>query len=180
MTKKIRHLSILILLLFLLVGCQEDEEVLTVAEVWQNAAALDGQRIRVRGPGRLIYEPFHPNQVGGCSPEASANPAITGKAFLFEGTRDNPGREIIISPSSLTCEGNTCQVTCRPFQPPENLFGFVDKQPGVYEFVGTLQVETESGQDVLFLDKIDIKSSRRLIDGRWEPIPTGEFSGSFP
>ncbi|MDJ0752095.1 MAG: hypothetical protein QNJ45_01140 [Ardenticatenaceae bacterium] len=161
-------------------GCNGRDQYLTPSEVWGNADSLAGERIRVRALGVLRYEPFHPLQVGGCAPESFENPAITGRVILFEGSRDNPIHPIVISESSLQCEGNTCSVTCSPFNPPPNLHGFVNAVPDTYEFVGTLIVDSGGGNRVLILDEIDVEASRQLKDGVWEPLPAGEFTSIFP
>lgn len=178
------HLLILIFIVISLTGCNEnDDQYLTVSEVWQDAASLEEKRIRVRGLGALRYEPVHPLQIGGCALEPSANAPITGIAMLFEEPSDNePRREILISESSLMCAGDTCSVTCKPFEPPENTRTLaLDSVPATtYEFVGILSVDTREDEVVLVLDQIDIESSRQLMDEQWEPIPTGEFPTLFP
>ena len=179
--RNVFQLLILGLLVLSLAGCNEDDEFLTVSEVWQDATALDGKRIRVRGPGRLQYEPVHPMRVGGCSPVPSANPPIKARAVIFEEPLDyNPKHELFISESSLKCEGNTCSMTCTPFDPPQDLHGYVNPSITNYEFVGTLRVDSQGSEEVLILDDIDIEASRQLVDEKWEPIPAGEFSWLFP
>ncbi len=49
-----------------------------------------------------------------------------------------------------------------------------------FEFVDTLKVSNPHGDRELILEDIDLNRSRRLVDGEWEPIPTGVFSYFFP
>ena len=174
---------LLVVVLLSLVACNESDEFLTVSKVWQEATALDGKRIRVRGLGALRYEPIHPLQIGGCSVVPSANSPVKGIGMLFEESLNNqPRREILISESSLICQGDTCSVTCRPFKPPADTrtLALESASPRIYELVGTLRINSQEGEVVLILDDIDMETSGWLVDEKWEPLPTGEFTQIFP
>ena len=170
---------VLALVTFSLVGCGDSLDCLTVSEVWQNAESLDGKRACVRGQAYLEFIPYHPWVVGGCPADGAATASIRGRLRLydvdFHGSRhERP--EIKVSASSLHCEGNACGMVCKPFAPTLDLSaGYIQ----AFEFVGILKVDTQESQVVLILEEIDLTKSRRLVNGNWEPIPTGEFEYPF-
>ena len=178
--KRILQAIGLIVLVFSVVGCGQSRDPLTVSEVWQNAAALDGTQIRVRGQGYFRFEPYHPLQVGGCSlDEKVVNRShIVGKLDLLDEDPPDPKHRLSISESSLQCEGNVCGAVCKPFAPSDTWgrIGAVE----VFEFVGVLRVDAQGSEVVLILEDIDLQASRRMAEGKWGPIPTGVFSYNFP
>jgi predicted small lipoprotein YifL len=170
----------LIVLIFSVIGCGQSRAPLTVSEVWQNAAALDGTQIRVRGQGYFRFEPYHPLQVGGCRlDEGVVNKShIVGKLDLLDEDSPDPKHRLSISGSSLQCEGNLCSAVCKPFAPLDTWgrIGVVE----VFEFVGVLRVETQGSEVELILEDLDLPASRRMAEEKWGPIPTGVFSYYFP
>jgi hypothetical protein len=66
----------------------------------------------------------------------------------------------------------------KPFAPSDTWgrIGAVE----VFEFVGVLTVDAEGSEVVLILEDIDLQASRRMADGEWRPIPTGDFTYIFP
>jgi hypothetical protein len=172
---------VLALLVLLLAGCAGRNRWLTVSDVWQNADSLDGKRIRVRGEADLNFIPRHPMQTGGCSLDRDfvKSTHIVAKLALVDGDSPDPDQRILISDSSLQCEGNVCGIVCRPFAPSDT-WGRVNPDAEVFEFVGVLRVDTREGQRVLILEEIDLQASRRMAEDEWGPIPTGSFSYVFP
>ena len=102
----------IVLVVFSLAGCGGREKWLTVSEVWQDADSLEGKRTRVRGQAHFQFTPYHPMQVGGCSPDQNFvnSTHIVGKLALLD--EDSPGskHKLSISESSLQCEGSVCRV----------------------------------------------------------------------
>jgi len=166
----------LLAMLSLLVGCGSTR-VLTVSEVWGKAEAFEGKLIRVRGRAHFSTVPY----VGltGCIPAGNGRIDVVGRLDLFDENAPDPayysGKQplprIQVSDASLQCKGDTCQVTCMPFDPEE---------ARVFELVGTLRVDTQGGKQELVLENVDLKESRRLAEEKLEPIPTGTFRYVFP
>ena len=70
-------------------------------------------------------------------------------------------------------DGASCSVTttagtaaCEPFDPT---------QAAAYEFNGTLQLAQVGKKKVMWLSDVDFAHSRQLVDGKWQPIPLGQF-----
>lgn len=183
--KKILQAIGLIVLIFSVAGCGQSRDYLTVSEVWQNAASLDGTQIRVRGQGHFRFEPYHPLQVGGCSldEEVVKNSHIVGIQDLLDEDSPDVMQRLSISKSILQCEGDVCRMECRPFEP---MCGEGARCAGgptaieAFEFVGTLKLSDQQGDLELILEDIDLNTSQRLVDGEWGPIPTGVFRYFFP
>jgi len=173
---------ILVLIALLLAGCGGREKCLTVSEVWQNADSLEGKRICVRGQADFRLLPHHPMQVGGCIPktEGVVLPRIVGELALLDQDSQDSEHRLLISESDLQCEGNVCRVVCRPFAPSAHAAWGGTETVQAFEFVGTLRVYAQESGVALVLDDIDLRASRRLADGEWGPIPTGDFTYNFP
>jgi hypothetical protein len=173
---------ILVLIALSLVGCGGSEKRLSVSEVWQNADSLDGKRIRVRGQADFQLIPYHPMQVGGCIPstEGEIKPRIVGELALLDQDSHDPKHRLSISESSLQCEGDVCNVVCKPFAPSAQAIWGGTETIEAFEFVGTLRVRAQESKGALILDDIDLRVSRRLADGEWGPIPRGDFTYNFP
>lgn len=164
------------------VGCAAWQEPLTVSQVWQDAESLEGQRIRVLGQADFHLTPYHPLQVGGCIPtaEGETRPRVVGElAIRDEGSHD-PKNALLISESSLHCEGDVCSVVCTPFAPSAQAIWGGAETIDAFEFVGTLRVRPLENGVALILEDIDLRASRRRADGKWEAIPPGEFTYVFP
>jgi hypothetical protein len=172
---------LLILIVFALAGCGLGQECLTVSGVWERAESLDGQRIRVCGQADFALFPYHPLQIGGCIPssEGESRSRIVGKLFLLAQDSEDSKRKLLISESSLQCEGDVCEVVCKPFAPSAHAAWGSTDPIEAFEFVGTLRILDQS-EAPLSLEDIDLRASRRLVDGEWGPIPLGEFTYNFP
>jgi hypothetical protein len=166
----------------LVAGCS-GQKALTIAEVLQNAERLDGKTIRVRGWAYLWINPSRATlwlYGGGCAVKIDPNErqgyvkgwlTLYGSTYLDEWGGDGAPHEetgVKISESSFKCEGDYCKITCSPFE-------VVTQR--MYEFIGTLQVNKNSE---FFLENIDLKRSRQLVDDNWIPISTGDFEVMFP
>jgi hypothetical protein len=121
-------------------------------------------------------------QVGGCIPETEgvALPRIVGELALLDQDSQDSEHRLSISESDLQCEGNVCRVVCRPFAPSAQAIWGGTETIQAFEFVGTLRVRAQGIKVTLVLDDIDLQASRRLADGEWGPIPTGDFTYNFP
>jgi hypothetical protein len=171
------------LLVLVLAGCSP--KTLTVAEVQENAEELDGSQIRVRGWAYVRTEPY----VGliGCPPAGTLeNDVVVGTMFLLpEEDKDTSKQGIAISTSSLSCEGSHCLISCAPFDPGNMDYcgayrGYTTPLLIPYEMVGTLRVQQTDSESLLVLENIKLSESRRLINGTWEPIPTGTIEYGCP
>ncbi|PKO13231.1 MAG: hypothetical protein CVU39_20245 [Chloroflexi bacterium HGW-Chloroflexi-10] len=169
-----RYFKIIILLwvLLLLAGCTTDK-VLTVSEVWEQADALEGTTILARGRMRLFTSPYQ--GLTGCV-QGGGN-ALVGIAALYDEDAEDPHyseeplNNILIAESDLRCVGNTCGMTCVPFDPKGGM---------IFELMGTLRVEREGGLKNVLLEDIQLEKSFRIIEEKREPIPTGKFEYLFP
>jgi hypothetical protein len=169
-----RNLTRVILLLFFLSACAS-EKTLTVSEVWQNARELEGKQIRVRGQAVFSTVPYQ--GVTGCVPGGGRE--IKGELTLYDEDvpdpqyygRPNPQVRIEFSADSLNCAGNTCRMTCGPFDP---------RGAKTFEFSGRLHSETRQGEMVLVLGELDLGKSYQVAGGALKPIPTGTFEYMFP
>ncbi len=162
-------LRLIALFLFIFVtGCSK-QKPLTVKQVIQNAKALDGKTIRVRGRVNLPTKPSQAEMwmFGGCAP-GSTEGHVVGWLTLYDPLTQNEEADIKIAESSFHCEGNYCKITCSPFQVAAY---------EVYEFVGTLRV---NGVLDLTLENIDLEQSRQFVNGEWAAISTGNFDVMFP
>ena len=177
----LRTLTTLMIALFL-TGCAGEQAFWTVSEVWQNAEKLQGKQLRVRGLADFRLAPYHPLQVGGCSLDQDVvkRSQITGSLALRDEEADDPKQIILISASSLQCQGNICRLTCKPFAPTEAATWGGSELIEAFELVGTLKVEGRGSEEVLILEKLDLQMSRRRANGMWEPIPSGDFTYNFP
>jgi hypothetical protein len=165
-------LRFVILFLFIFViGCG-GEKPMTVSQVIQNAEALDGQTIRVRGRARLLINPSESEMwaAGGCVPNTDPS-AGQGKAegwlTLYDPLTQDQETVIRIPESNFHCEGDYCKLTCTPFKVTSY---------EMYEFVGTLRV---NGTE-LILENLDLEQSRQFIDAEWTAIATGSSDVMFP
>jgi len=162
------------LFLFVLTACAP-VKALTVSEVWQNAQALEGKPIRVRGQAVFSTVPYQ--GLTGCVPGGGGE--IKGELALYDEDAPDPlyygGNEPLarleISTDSLNCQGNTCQMTCTPFDP---------HAAKAFEFKGTLHKETRLGKIVLILSELDLDKSFQISGAAQKPMPTGTFQIIFP
>jgi len=172
--KKMPRVTWLLLTMLLLTGCSRNV-FLTVSETREKAESLEGKLIRVRGRARFFTEPYQ--GLTGCVPGGGRD--IVGRLELYDENAPDPryygGKQplpkIIVSESSLQCRGNTCQVTCAPFNPEE---------AGIFELVGTLRIDNQQGKKVFTLENVNLKESRKLLGEKLGPIPTGTFQYNFP
>ena len=171
---------ILALVVLSVAGCGRRANWHTVSEVWQNADSLQGKRIRVRGQADFDFFPRHPMQTGGCSPDQDfvKSTHFVGQLALLDQDSPDPKHRLSISESSLQCEGTVCSIVCTPFGPTDTWgrIGVVE----VFEFVGVLRVDGLGSKTMLTLEDIDLQASRRMTDGEWGPIQTGDFTYVFP
>jgi hypothetical protein len=181
-SRAIWRLYVLVLLAVSLAGCVALDRPLTVSQVWENADALEGQRIRVRGEADFRLAPYHPLQIGGCvvDAEGETKSRITGELRILDQDSLDPDRALLISESSLQCEGDVCSVVCKPFAPSRHAAWGATDPIEAFEFVGILRVLRQADAVTLILDELDLAASRRLADGEWGPVPTGEFTYLFP
>ena len=170
----------LILLIVLFQRSNSFEPTLSLDEVWQNADTLEGQHIRIQANARLFYDSYHPMQIGGCSLDPNGNSPVEARAMLVNESPNDLSQRILIDDASFLCTGNTCQINCTPFEPPPDLWGTTDPELPLFEFAGVLTRAPEGSETSLIFAEIDVSASRRLRDGRWQPLSSGEFSYMFP
>ena len=180
--KDIVPIIVLFLLLVLCAGCRE-QKALSVSEIIQNAEALNGRVVRVRGVAYLWVNPTQAEMwmFGGCAPSNDASSSsqgnVVGWLTLYDQIDPNGLKNygvphdktgIRISDSDFHCNGNYCSMTCSSFE--------VQSQQA-YEFVGTLRFNKEAEP---ILENLNLGASRLLLDGKWVSIPMGESKIFFP
>lgn len=141
---------------------------LSVYEVWRQAEALDGQVIRVQGKANFM---IIMTAMLCCPPRCDCN-QTEGWLWLVS---DNPTVVNIdcawidfIEIDTPDCQGDECSLTCTPFNP--------DKIEA-FEFSGQLSVFYLRGHPCsLKLIHVDLPASKQMVNGNWEPIPTGTFT----
>jgi len=170
-------------LAMLITGCSP--KTMTVSEVWEDAERLNEKQIRVRGWAYVRTQPY----VGliGCPPAGTIeNDVVTGRMFLLpENDVYKQSSEIVISESDLSCEGDHCRISCTPFDPGNMDYCGAERNYSTqhlipYEIVGTLHIRQIDGERSLFLEDIKLSDSHRMIEGVWEPIPTGTIEYGCP
>lgn len=174
---------VLILTVLVLVRCGDRHDCLTVSEVWQEAEALDGEQVCVRGRAHFFTVPYY--GLAGCSLDGGGE--LVGRLELLD--EDAPGPayysgeqpllRLAIGESSLQCNGDSCGMKCTPFD-PGCLSPCRPERATVFKLVGVLQIIGQQDDVVLVLEDVDLEESRRFLDGEWGPIPTGTFSYEFP
>jgi hypothetical protein len=92
---------------------------------------------------------------------------------------DQPLLRLAIGESSLQCGGDSCGMKCTPFD-PGCLSPCQPERATVFELFGVLRMISKQSDAVLVLEDVDLKESRRFLDGELGPIPTGTFSYAFP
>jgi hypothetical protein len=168
--QKSKIISIVITLVALLVVLMlvfvywEANRSFGVDELWQieyEHRNLEGKTVSVRGD--MVFEPlsdFRFNAVYLVNIESPNSKRTPSYAFWFG---------IGIDGISCNVDTNANLVTCEPFDP---------SQATTFEFQGTVHLERVGKKEIMWMSDIDFKHSRQLVDGKWEPIPLGEFT--FP
>lgn len=161
-------LLVIILAVWIIPMAGNSNRPLSVYEVWLRAEELEGQVIRVRG--KAEFSIMH-SQVLCCPPRCDCN--LTDG--WLELVSENPNRVNIdcsvvdsIEIEAPNCAGDECSLTCTPFYPGEI---------EAFEFSGQLSVYYLRGHPCdLQLINVDLSASQQLVNGAWEPIPTGTFT----
>jgi hypothetical protein len=145
---------------------------LTVPEVWEDAPSLAGQRVRIRGWKWFM----HTVTLQRCVPASCDCNQSKGYLWLLE-ERLAPGdepyrypgmRKIIVQDPSLDCRGNVCYIVCTPFDPTS---------AEAFELAGRLRISSWDEQyKELRLEDLDVATSQQLIDEKWVPLETGQFT----
>lgn len=165
-------LALTLLIVVFTASCMQSGEkthCLTVSQAVKRAKRLNNQLACIHGYGALLYE----QTLLLCTPENPCCNRTKGMLQLFE---KEPGpvfdRDYYsldhINVTGLDCSGNTCSVTCQPFNPqPERWF----------ELVGRLRIDNiTSDPPRLVLEDLDLAASRQLVNAEWIPIETGSFT----
>jgi hypothetical protein len=173
-------------------------QYLTVSEVWENAQALNGTQIRIRGQA-VLRGPSVDTMMflyGGCSVADDPDAHHTGAALSIydmdapvagdygleyayggnsESSEQNRLRNslphVTLSKDVFQCKGDDCELNCGPFAP---------EAAPAFEFVGILRLDIQAEGTRLFLDALDLSASRQLVDEEWRPIPETTVTYYFP
>jgi hypothetical protein len=124
-------------------------------------SSLEGKTRTVRG--ELLFAPasdFQYNALYLMDPETPGEYRSPEYGFWFG---------IRIDGALCTMDEEKEIVTCAPFNPT---------LPTTYEFKGTIHIESVGKKDVMWLSDIDFEKSRQMVNGKWLPIPLGEYT--FP
>jgi hypothetical protein len=153
-------LSVLVLIFAYL----EANQSVSVDELWRIESEnrnLEEKTVTVRGD--ILFEPlsdFRLNSIYLVDSEAPISDRSPEHGFWF-------GIQI----DGISCSIDTVAslVTCQPFDP---------SQATTFEFRGKIHLEQIGKKEIMRMSEVDFEYSRQLINGKWEPIPLGEFS--FP
>ncbi len=132
-----------------------------VNELWQKEiehGSLEGKTVTVQGD--MIFEPFSDfrfNSIYLMDSETPEEYRMPSYGFWF-GVR--------IDGVSCSADADKSTVTCEPFDP---------SKAKTFEFKGTIHLGRIGKKEIMWLSDVDFEHSRQLIDGKWEPIPLGEF-----
>jgi hypothetical protein len=135
---------------------------ISVNQLWEiedEHQNLEGKTVTVRGA--MVFEPlsdFRFNSIYLMDAETPEEFRTPVDGFWF-------GLRI----DGVSCPVDTDKgiVTCEPFNPG---------QAKVFEFKGTIHVDRVGKKEVMWMSDIDFEHTRQWTDGRWEPIPLGEFT----
>jgi len=160
---------VLLALAGLLAYSQLHKSCYGVGDVWKNARMLEGKRICITGKAStyvsqtlLLCDPPSCN----CN-QSSAGLTLVSEDKVIYNDRVNIVDEVVIS--QLVCSGNECTMTCVPFNP------FAAER---FQFTGQLSITylSDGRMAQLKLTDLDLPVSRQLVNGNWQPIPTGSFT----
>lgn len=133
-----------------------------VNQLWQKEYEhrnLEGKIVTVRGD--MVFEPlsdFQFNAIYLVDAETPISYRSPSDGFWFG---------IRIADASCSVKVSANVVTCEPFDP---------SRATTFEFKGTVHLKQVGKKEIMWLSDIDFEHSRQLIDGKWEPIPLGEFA----
>lgn len=96
----------------------------------------------MRGEADFRLTPYHPLQIDGCVAGAKGDTRsrIDGELKTRDQDSHDPKHALLISESSLQCEGDLCSVVCKPFVPSTHATGGGTDAIEAFEFVGRLRV----------------------------------------
>jgi hypothetical protein len=166
MARKYRALGLLLLSLSIVActGRHSTERALTVAQIWEDPPAFGNQMLRIQGRAEFLIE----QTLQACDPPTCDCNHSGGHLSLLDPDDMAAGRRdrviwVAATETDLQCEGDECDLVCRPFDP---------RPAETIELLGRLHVQrTDVDGYYLILDDLDIAVSRREIAGRWELIP---------
>jgi hypothetical protein len=153
----------------LLIGaCSNNNNYLTIEQVWKNAKEYDGKIIHVQGKAELSTM----MTLVLCIPSRCDCNETTGIFHLVDDPPSHVNAKYSISDylniSAVNCHGDECSETCSPIQPKTDV---------VYRFIGKLKVTYQDAEPAeLQLTEVDFSSPRQLVNGAWVAIPTGTFT----
>jgi hypothetical protein len=153
--------ALLLVLVLIFVDWKANRSV-GVDELWRmeyENRNLEGNTVTVRGD--MLFEPlsdFRFNSVYLVDTE-SPNSARTPEYGFWFG----------IGIDGISCSIDTVAslVICEPFDPSQAI---------AFEFRGKIHLEQIGKKEIMWMSDIDFEHSRQLINGKWEPIPLGEFT----
>ena len=142
-------------------GQSEGIPMLTVAEIWEDPPAYGNQIVCVKGQADFM----HSMTLAACDPPScDCNRSGGHLSLLNEAGRRDRAIWVATTETGLLCEGNECEMICRPFDP---------RSADALELVGRLRVQRVDGSSYhLILDDLDLEASRQLVAGQWKPIST--------
>lgn len=169
-TLKILFITLLVISLsFLTVFFYVRTQPLTVRQAWTFRGLIDGHPVKIRG----FYGPMTTTRtLALCDPPRCDCNRTEAKWMTLSAS---PHAAVIpsdglIETSITTCTGDEYSLACSPVDPTTQ---------DEVEIVGRaifVPREAENGYPAhLFIDEVDYQKLRRNVNGRWEPVPTGEF-----
>jgi len=142
---------------------QIENHPVEVNELWQFTprSSLNGKTRTVRGD--IVFDPvsdFQFNALYLVDTESSMEYRAPEYGFWFG---------IRIDGAWCNIDKEKEMVNCRPFNPTLST---------IYEFKGTINLEAVGKKDIMWLSDIDFEKSRQMVNGKWQPIPLGDYT--FP
>jgi hypothetical protein len=134
---------------------------ISIDQLWEKEYEhrnLEGKTVTVRGD--MIFEPlsdFRFNSLYLVDSKTPEEYRMPSQGFWF-GLR--------IDGVSCMLDDDKAIVSCEPFDP---------SQGKIFEFKGTIHVDQVGKKEIMWMSDIDFEHSRQWIDGKWEPIPLGQF-----
>ena len=145
----------------------------SVGEVWQHAQSLRDARLCVKGKAvtsvmftAMLCDP----PTCGCN-QSSGSLELVSEEKILRNPKVSERDTITIAPTlnASICSGDMCTLTCSPFNP---------RAADYYRLVGKLSIIYLSDGRIVHLQltDLDLPASRELVNGNWQPIPSGTFT----
>lgn len=169
-TRKIVFINLLVISLLILATLYYVRtQPLTVRQAWIFRSLTNGHTVKIRG----FFGPMTTTRtLALCDPPRCDCNRTEAKWMVLSAS---PSAAVVpanglIESSITNCTGDECSLTCSPVDPT-----IQDEVEVVGKAIFVPQEGGKGYPDHLFIDDIDYQKLRRSVNGRWEPVPMGEF-----